>query len=456
MINVMKIIFLLLSILTCASFTYCQLPEPVYSYMFNPVTRYTPKGASFSAGKLLSNYELTQPEKNSAAAYILQYYNNRITILSEATRSYNCHGYAWYVIEGGDNVWINTPNDDEFWEDGSYVQISRVENAKIAFSETADHSAIATNHQDTLISKWGQFPLVKHHINDCEYTPKTNLKYYKLSKPVISGNFNTICNGSQRIFHESAFTHINLDYDWSSSSYYLNEISGPGNSDYTVEGTSNIGYSIISLNITTPSGVTSSTHNYVGVNMPYPGNLSFSLFNTNGTPVSYMCPETHYHIYLNNDDDCSLSNYNWIIPSAWTENYTWSNMISVYTGSTPGGMVEVYANTCCGMNTKVFTDYLSGGYCRSSYSMRLSPNPTTGETTLSIETTSDDTEFNENVEWELEVYSPAQLLKEKKTNLRGKNAKIQTSGWTEGIYIVRVKYKDEVLQGKLVVKNYFY
>jgi len=128
-------------------------------------------------------------------------------------------------------------------------------------------------------------------------------------------------------------------------------------------------------------------------------------------------------------------------------------MISVYTGSTPGGMVEVYANTCCGINTKVFIDYLPSGYCGSSYSMILSPNPTTGETTLSIETTSEDSEFDENSQWELEVYSPGQLLKEKKTNMRGKSAKIQTSGWTEGIYMVRVKYKDEALQGKLVVKR---
>ncbi len=171
MINVMKKIFLILSVLTYTSFAYCQLPGPVHIYMFNTVTRYTPKGEPFSAGKLKSNYELTQPEKDSAAAYILQYYNNRITILSEATRSYNCHGYVWYVMEGGDNVWIDTPNDDEFWDDGSYVQITWAENAKIAFSDTADHSAIATNHQDTIISKWGQFPLVKHHINDCEYTP---------------------------------------------------------------------------------------------------------------------------------------------------------------------------------------------------------------------------------------------------------------------------------------------
>ena len=34
-----------------------------------------------------------------------------------------------------------------------------------------------------------------------------------------------------------------------------------------------------------------------------------------------------------------------------------------------------------------------------------------------------------------------------------KSTKIQTSGWKEGVYMVRVKYKDEILTGKLVVKK---
>ncbi len=44
-------------------------------------------------------------------------------------------------------------------------------------------------------------------------------------------------------------------------------------------------------------------------------------------------------------------------------------------------------------------------------------------------------------------------LKSRKTKLKGKSTTIQTAGWQEGVYIVRVKYKDEVLTGKLVVKE---
>lgn len=87
------------------------------------------------------------------------------------------------------------------------------------------------------------------------------------------------------------------------------------------------------------------------------------------------------------------------------------------------------------------------------YFLVFSPNPADSETTLSIETTSAAEIVDETAEWELEVYSPSQALKEKKTKLKGSTVKIQTAGWKEGVYVVRVKYKDEVLTDKLVVKK---
>jgi hypothetical protein len=85
--------------------------------------------------------------------------------------------------------------------------------------------------------------------------------------------------------------------------------------------------------------------------------------------------------------------------------------------------------------------------------MVIAPNPTSGETTLSIESTSEEKTVDENTEWELEVYSPAQALKEKRTKLKGNSTIIQTQSWKEGVYMVRVKYKGEILTGKLVVKK---
>ncbi len=455
----MKRITFIVILLMQTMFVYSQLPGDVYDFMFNWVQKNTPEGGTFTAGVLKSTYELTQPEKDSSAAYVLWYYDNRITLLDEATRSYNCHGYAWYVSEVGDNVWISTPNDDKFWDDdGGYIQTLWHEKAKISFPTTADHSAIACSHQDTMISKWGQYPLFKHHVNDCGYTPKTPLVYYKLNDPVISGSSSVLCNNVQRTFSESAFTDIDLDYDWNVSSYYLDEVSGDGTSSYTVEGTSNIGIGTIYLTVTTPSGATASAQKSIGVNRPHYEDLELALLTTGGSPAPYMCPDTHYHIFLNNSGGCSLSNYTWSIPSGWTKNYTWNNMISVYTNSSPGGMVEVYADACNGINSKVIIDYFGSGYCGGYYSMSFSPNPTTGETTLTINSTSKEKVLDENAIWEYEVYNAGQRLKTKQTKLRGNSTTIQTQSWKEGVYVVRVKFSpdgktEEILTGKLVVKK---
>ena len=53
----------------------------------------------------------------------------------------------------------------------------------------------------------------------------------------------------------------------------------------------------------------------------------------------------------------------------------------------------------------------------------------------------------------MEIYSPMQALKTKKTKLKGNSTTIQTAGWKDGVYLVLVKYKDEILTGKLIVKR---
>lgn len=432
------------------------------------VTIKTPKGTDVDALDYiyLYNGDYNQTEWESEDNFWLTLANvdsSQVTLLAHSSIGYNCHSYAWHVSEGGNNVWVNDLNENhndidnvnKYWDDGSYVETTEANHHKVFYHpETQfDHSAVTTSQSGWFVSKWTNGPLVRHRYDNCPYwNSAVNLTYYKLSKPTISGIFSALCNNSLRTF-VSDINDENFTYDWASNSTYLTEINEDYES-YTVRGTSSIGYSTISLAITAPSGATSSNLDFVGVNTPYPGNLSFSLCNTGGTPVPFMCPNTHYHLYLVNDDGCSLSNYTWSIPDGWTQNYTWDNMVSVYTGSTPGGMVEVYANTCCGVNTKVYIGYLPGEYdCGRSYSLLFSPNPASGETTLSIEPTSEDTEFDEDSGWDLEVYTQNQLLKEKKTSLKGNSTKIQTQDWTEGIYIVRVKYKDEVLDGKLVVKK---
>ncbi len=85
------------------------------------------------------------------------------------------------------------------------------------------------------------------------------------------------------------------------------------------------------------------------------------------------------------------------------------------------------------------------------YSMQISPNPTSDEAAIIINNKNKKA-IDENEEWELEIYTQGQILKEKKTKLKGKEYKLKTNGWKEGVYVIKVKYKDYLLSEKLVVK----
>jgi hypothetical protein len=463
--NIISLIFLLLSINTYAQ------PSGTIN---------TPKGNSVE----YFNFPLGDTASYRAyAANLIATNHWDAKKVAPASGIYNCHAYAWYVSEGGSECWISATDDgiidiynpnitptnipsnlNEYWtNNGGYHSISdKIVNAKVYYgsewswsnlygqwTNTKDHSAIVDSNMDYFVSKWGKLPRYKHKTADCPYA-STSLSYYQLNNPSIIGTSGVSCNNTQRTLYND-FTASNWSYAWNSAGY-LNQVGGNTSQSYTVSATSGIGYGYVSLTVTSPSGLTASTQTNIGVNAPLSEDLSFSLFTSGGTPVSYMCANRHYHIYLNNNSGCSLSNYTWSIPSAWSINYTYNNMISVYTNSIPGGMVEVSANTCCGVFTKVKTGYMASGYCGSSYSISLSPNPSSGETTLSIGTASEEVVFDENAEWEIEVFDQLQSLKEKQIKLKGKDHKIQTTGWKTGIYIVRVKYKDEYLQDKLVVQ----
>lgn len=82
----------------------------------------------------------------------------------------------------------------------------------------------------------------------------------------------------------------------------------------------------------------------------------------------------------------------------------------------------------------------------------VSPNPSTNETTISIDSNSEES-FETSALWTLEVYDPGQHLKEKKSDIKGKNTKLETSGWENGVYILNATIEGRILSGKLIVKH---
>lgn len=82
----------------------------------------------------------------------------------------------------------------------------------------------------------------------------------------------------------------------------------------------------------------------------------------------------------------------------------------------------------------------------------LSPNPSFGEISVSIESASKES-VSITADWDLEVFDSSQLLKVKKGGIKTKNTTINTSGWKDGAYIVRAKYKGNTLIEKLIVQH---
>jgi hypothetical protein len=113
--------------------------------------------------------------------------------------------------------------------------------------------------------------------------------------------------------------------------------------------------------------------------------------------------------------------------------------------------IYIRAHNGCGWSNWKRTTWSVEDNC--GWLLVFTPNPTTGETTLSIESATEETQFDINEEWDLEIYNNNQTLKEKKTKLKGNEYHLNTSGWKDGVYMLRVNYKNEILTGKLVVKR---
>lgn len=151
------------------------------------VTRYTPNDSPVLAWKLYQN-ELSEIEKTYYAYLAVNNYG--ATIISEATKKYNCHAYAWHMTEGGDSVWIglNSIYDENiYWEDSSYMEVPEPLASKVSYYEilNANHSAIILS-SGLYRSKWGAWPLVEHTPNACPYDTSLPKKYYART-PYLSG-----------------------------------------------------------------------------------------------------------------------------------------------------------------------------------------------------------------------------------------------------------------------------
>jgi hypothetical protein len=243
-------------------------------------------------------------------------------------------------------------------------------------------------------------------------------------------------------------------------SYLFNGATSGNGTTVSISGASSCqGKGKITYTFNMPSGETFTAEKEIWIKGPDANETSFDVYKSNGVRATkvgntfLMCPNTTYQIYVMNSGPVPLSNYNWTIPTAWTRYYTSGNMISVNTNSSPGGQVIVNAtNTACNTTVPVITGYMGSTSNCGSYYMALTPNPSSSETTIELSADGEKI-VDENTQWDLQAYDQMQGVKEKKTKIKGKQVKINTTNWKEGTYIISAIIDGEMVSEKLLVKH---
>jgi hypothetical protein len=204
---------------------------------FAPTTILTPNGTVIQAQELIGD-ELTNEEKMDIHYENTQAYGNLVPI-AEATRAYNCHAFAWHVSEGGNMVWMYHPEEEQYLDDESYIRVTDMATAKKIWYGYVygNHSAITTETAGYVISKWGEGPRYRHHINNSPYLT-ADLHYYVAATDIhISGP--SVVNSSAVQFTLNPVPYNIYSVSWSVSGPFT--VSNATNSsvqiNYTGAGT---------------------------------------------------------------------------------------------------------------------------------------------------------------------------------------------------------------------------
>ncbi|MBQ9215896.1 MAG: hypothetical protein IJ159_03960 [Prevotella sp.] len=171
-----------------------------------------PYGTQLPAGgayRMAENEEFSEEELTAVYSYlytIIQANNINPDSVGVATRTYNCHGYAWYMCEGHLNdpiiipeIYGNNNVGNIFDVDQSYEECNFAEAEVIVYYNNygyPEHSA--RKETDGIYSKWGLGCLYRHSLTDVVYSTG-DIRYYKHSVPVLLGPYNYCLTANYRV-----------------------------------------------------------------------------------------------------------------------------------------------------------------------------------------------------------------------------------------------------------------
>jgi len=382
-------------------------------------------------------------------------------LLESSTLTYNCHGYAWNIVEGGSAVVLDGYYDlNPYWEDGSYVQVmdstlaTKIVYQIDSFPNYIDHSVICTDDPDTVISKWGyDGPLVKHHLDDCIWKASDyTLRYYKLKPGMITGP-ETICDEetfeidsttSTTRFNWSPSSKLDLGTDSTSNSIDVEPISSE------VYGDDEFVQSIIS---TVYEDVDEGEDVVVVIDTLRKEGLHVSNQPSNvqiHVPVEPIYGEVEAMVWASSDP--GEESYDWQVSGGTIISETGSEMTLIADCPSRRGItISVKAINDCGESSWVYKNVdvdCSGGINPLS----ILPNPADGYIDLTIDQTLSESVQYYDGKYEISVLDQSGILKFS-TSTFDTHFRINTQSFIDGIYYVILKYAGKRYGRQLIISH---
>ena len=409
---------------------------------------YTPKGSPVVTFLMC---ESSIEKRKSLDQYYAQRYPNAVQIktydLCSSTRKFNCHGYAWLRVEQNIDRWIGTGWSDDvvdpekiYISDSSYTEVSQETYPGKVFWASGDHTAITTEQQGIFISKWNEWPLMKHAWN---YSPfgSNNLKYYQKASPSPS------ISGPSSVCDQATYTVENLPQgatvQWSVSNNNVTLTSGQGTHTATFTKFRN-GMEIIHAEI-----LFNNIRIALLTKETYFGAPSISnIIGEQRVPTGQYAS---YRAVISNNAPIP-SSYQWILNplngNSLYGNGTESIDIAFYN---PGS----YQLVCRATNECGVGDYYTMGIgVYDNLYLTLSPNPATDAVTLQLTETNKVSGLSvlstERSAYEIQLWSGMTMLRSFRTN--EPTFQIPMAGLPAGLYFVRVIKDGQTYTQKLIKK----
>lgn len=439
-----------------ASFTH------LHSQTYTNTTVYTRNGTGVE-GKILTSGEWTSSQKEALKNQTLAEHPNA-TFLSEATRTYNCHGYAWHLSEGQNPiVWINeyddnfNPNIYKYFTDGSFIQVCNESDADKVHYYTGDHSAvISTTVSGKYESKWGQNIRIRHNPTDVPTIYNGGFRrYYATTK--ISGDISNLCTGTRTF---SVKNIAGATYIWTFSSTL--SVVGPTNtSQLTVQrnGSAN-GGSWVQVQISTPCSPTSVT-NRVDFTVGIPDINNFDFLTSGPSCINYNNQSMYFGVGYEGNWGCQLKDLAGLTEVEWqvfcSNPHQVTHNAGTYTCYSPSYVNDAGLSIAFSYPTQPYvvtlryraknacgwSEWSPGNYkliqaCGGGWNFVASPNPTNGSVNIVLD------EITMKNDKTIEIHEVhimdkfGKIVKQFKYGSANKHANLNISDLKPDVYFIKV------------------